>query len=239
MQITRDMLMADVIHLNYLLLRVISRFDIRLGFGNKSVKQVCEDQKINIDFFLQVVNSFHDPEYFPDKDLQNFPVHLLVKYLQKTHDYYVRVKIPEIESYIIKLENESHNYNKSNLNFISSFFKKYKKEFVTHINREEEVVLPYVLRIEEAFVSNTKLGENEFNYCIDDFAREHDNLEDKLYDLKNIIIKFLPPVNDEETCNYMLIEIYRLERDLNNHARMEDKVLVPKVRAMEKVVITE
>ena len=26
-----------------------------------------------------------------------------------------------------------------------------------------------------------------------DFAGEHDNVEEKLYDLKNIIIKYMPP----------------------------------------------
>jgi regulator of cell morphogenesis and NO signaling len=233
MQITKDMQMAAVIHLNYLLLRVISRFDIRLGFGSKTVKQICREQNINLDFFLQVVNSFHDPDYFPDRDLQNFPVNLLVKYLKKTHDYYVQVKIPEIESYINRLL-VSETMNKDNLSIISGFFNEYKKQFISHIEREENLVLPYVLQVEKAFLNKPVEYENEYRYCIDDFAREHDNLEDKLYDLKNIIIKFLPPVHDTETCNTMLIEIYRLEKDLNNHARMEDKVLVPKVRAMEQ-----
>jgi len=55
--------------------------------------------------------------------------------------------------------------------------------------------------------------------------------------LKNIIIKFLPPVKDMTICNNILIELFRLEKDLNNHARMEDKVLIPKVREMEKAIL--
>ncbi|NJK84684.1 MAG: hypothetical protein HC906_00550 [Bacteroidales bacterium] len=224
MQITRSMPMADVIHLNYLLLRVISRFDIRLGFGNKTVEQVCNDQRINIDFFLQVVNSFHDENYFPDKDLQTYPINLLVKYLRKTHAYYVEVKIPEIESYIKKMVQESES--KDNMSIISSFFNEYRKEFIDHIEREEKVVLPYVLDVERCH-SGEKM-KSSYKFSIDDFAKEHDNLEDKLYDLKNIIIKFLPPFYNSETCNNMLIELFRLERDLNNHARMEIKYLCPK-----------
>ena len=41
MNITRDMKMADVIHLDYTLLPVITRFGINLGFGDRTVEKVC------------------------------------------------------------------------------------------------------------------------------------------------------------------------------------------------------
>ena len=89
MQINRSMLMADVIHLNYLLLQVITRFDIHLGFGNQTVEEVCRENKVNVEFFLEIVNSYHDAEYFPDEELQHFKLELIVNYLKKTHNYYL------------------------------------------------------------------------------------------------------------------------------------------------------
>ena len=67
MQIQADMKMAEIIHLNYHLLPIISRFGINLGFGDKSVKQICKEHSIDVNFFLEIVNSFHLKNYFPKK----------------------------------------------------------------------------------------------------------------------------------------------------------------------------
>ena len=240
MVITNSMPMADIIHLNYLLLPVISRFDIKLGFDNKSVEEVCVENGVDVNFFLEIVNSYHDPDYFPDKELQHFQLNLIVHYLQKTHEYYLEMKIPEIESKIKTLIDNSKNYKKESLEIIEKFFREYKEELITHIQREEDFILPYVLEIEKAFqknVADKELIKKIKSYSIDNFADEHNNVEDKLYDLKNIIIKYLPPFEDISLCQNILIELFRLEKDLNNHARIEDKVLIPKVRIMEKYLL--
>jgi len=92
--ITADKKMADLIHMNYLLVSVISRFGIQLGFGDKTVSQVCDENQVNTDFFLEIVNSFNDKEYFPEKHLQDFSIQLIIDYLGKTHQYYLKEKIP-------------------------------------------------------------------------------------------------------------------------------------------------
>ncbi|MBN2613798.1 MAG: hemerythrin domain-containing protein [Bacteroidales bacterium] len=240
MQIHRAMPMADIIHINYSLLQVITRFDIRLGFGNKTIEEVCRGQGIDVNFFLEIVNSFHDPDYFPDKELQNFRLTDIVNYLRKTHQYYLEVKIPQIGLYIQQLLDNSNPGNLESLELINRFFLDYRQEFLTHIDREENHVFSYVLEVEKAFLTKRlekQVAEKIKNYSIDDFADEHDNIEDKLFDLKNIIIKYLPPVKDVFICINILTELFRLEKDLNNHARIEDTVLVPKVRAMEKAIL--
>ena len=77
--------MADVIHKDYLLLPVINRFGIQLGFGDKTVEQVCSDYKINLSFFLDIINTYHDEYYFPMEKMQLYPVDMIIDYLLKTH----------------------------------------------------------------------------------------------------------------------------------------------------------
>ena len=72
---------------------------------------------------------------------------------------------------------------------------------------------------------------------IDIYADDHDNVEDKLFDLKNLIIKYLPPADDYTLSNSLLIELFRLEQDLNDHSRIEEKVLVPKMQLIEKQIL--
>ena len=48
--------MSDLICDNYSLLMVMSRFGLSLGFGDKSVKDVCEAQNVDYRTFLAVAN---------------------------------------------------------------------------------------------------------------------------------------------------------------------------------------
>lgn len=240
MNITPDMKMAEVLFQNYSLLPVIARFNIKLGFGDRTVNEVCKESGVNLDFFLEISNSYVDEDYIPQKELNTFPVSLIVDYLKKTHQYYLEEKIPEIEANIKRVINTEHLGN-DKFKLVEEFFCEYKQELTNHISREEASVHPYVLEIETAYIENTisdNLYRKIMKYSINDYASEHDNVEEKLYDLKNIIIKYLPPCKSSGLCNNILIELFRLEKDLNAHAGLEDKVLIPKVAAMEEKLLS-
>jgi len=74
------------------------------------------------------------------------------------------------------------------------------------------------------------------NFSISDYETQHENVEEKLFDLKNIIIKYLPEPKDDKPGYRLLRELFTLEKELNEHARIEDMILVPKVKAMEKAL---
>ena len=232
--------MADVIHLDYRLIPIIGRFGIEYGFGNKTVEKVCNDNDINVWFFLEIINSYHNHEYFPKKQLQNFNVQLIINYLSNTHEYYLNNKIPEIQSYIDEMEKKVSQAHITNIKLLNDFFKGYQKELCEHLLNEDNIVFPYVLALEQAL--KMKKIPDELLYKIQNepikkYERNHDNIEVKLSDLKNLIIKFLPPVLCKELCQKLLTELFRLELDLENHARIEDKVLVPKVKFIEKKLL--
>jgi regulator of cell morphogenesis and NO signaling len=237
MQIVPKMKMAEVIHLNYHLLPIISRFGIHLGFGERTIEQLCADYSIDVNFFLVILNSYHDKNYFPRKHLQGFSLKLIIDYLRKSHEYYLNIKIPRIDQLLHQLSSHTSVLSRESLQPIDQFFREYKHELSAHIGREEEKVYPYIFTVEEAFLSEKpsfELVSRIREYSIDDYESEHDNVEDKLCDLQNIIIKYLPLPLDMNLCHTILMELFRLESDLNDHARIEDKVLVPKVRYMEK-----
>lgn len=235
MLIQKEMKLADVIHHDHNLVPVINRFNVFLGFGDKSIETLCAEKEINLEFFLTIVNAYHDHKYFPKKHLQSFPASLLVNYLKKSHRYYLDIKLPELEILIEKLRMGSQ-LDDATYSLLKNFFLEYKNEFQQHILREEERVYPYVLDLENAIVKDEipeKLVQQMNSYSITDYEEEHDNVEEKLYDLKNIIIKYLPVSNDDSPFFNILKELFELENDLNDHSRIEDLILVPKVEAME------
>ena len=236
MLITADMKMADLIHLDFQLLAFIQRIGIPLGFREKTIHEVCEQHKVNVDFFLQLANAFHDPDYFPKEKLIQFKAEWLVSYLKRTHINYIEHKIPEIEEKIVELEEDLKETTQS-YELIKNFFTEYIREFSIHIELEEKTVFPYVLGLSKCI--ETKKITEEFKqrfseYNINTYLTEHNDIEEKLYDLKNILIKYLPPPIDNSKYNALLFDIFRLEQDLRDHSKLEDKILIPRVRNMEK-----
>ncbi len=238
--LTAKMKMADIIHLDYRLIPIIGRFGIEYGFGNKTVSEVCEDYAINTSFFIEIINSYHNHDYFPQEQLQNFKASLIIKYLSNTHTYYLNVKLPEIESYISQIKQEVTVDNRKNIDLLSDFFAEYKIELINHLNREDTDVFPYVELLEKAIESNC-ISDDVLQIIeskpIDQYANNHENVELKLSDLKNLIIRYLPPLVCKDVCQKLLFELFRLESDLEDHTRIEDKVLVPKVKLLEKQVL--
>lgn len=235
MLIQKDMKLADVIHHDHNLVPVINRFDIYLGFGDKTIEELGIEQGLNLEFFLTILNAYHDHQYFPKKHLQSFPASLLIDYLNKSHHYYLDEKIPEIEALINNLE-EKTDLDTETFLLLRNFFKGYKTELTNHIENEEKRVYPYVRKLEKMIEANKisdELKKEMASYSITDYEEEHDDVEEKLLDLKNIIIKYLPISEDDKPYYNILRELYTLENDLNDHSRIEDLILVPKVEAME------
>jgi len=221
--------MFDVVRSNYDLLPVLHRFGFKLGFRDKSVAELCSEQEINPDFFLAIINTYHNEDYFPEEELLAFSPIEIVRYLKETHKYYIAYVLPKIEELLFDLIIKSKS-DSQDLKMIELFYTNYKQELVSHIREEEEMLFPYVIELVE---------KNEVKAAhpgIHAFEKEHSNVEIKLNDLKNLILKYVNPEYDQHVCNEFLTILFRFEKDILDHARIEDKILVPMVLNYEKSI---
>jgi len=222
-----------IIQQNYLLLPVINRFGLSLGFGDKKVIEICDETGISSDFFLAIINTFHNPDYFPEEALLSFSPLMIIDYLQNTHAYYLEYSVPRIDNLLNKLLGDCTDHCKE-LNMIESFYKKYNEELLIHIRNEDEKIFPYVRNLHQ-YAENKQNNQDKLEkYSIRQFEKEHTSVDEKLNDLKNLILKYLKPAYDQNNCNEFLFALFQFEQDLKDHARIEDKILVPKVLELEK-----
>jgi len=227
--------LSKLIHTNHFLLPVINRFGIRLGFKDKTVYDICIEKGINEDFFLAIVNTYTNKDYFPETDLMSFSPSLIIEYLRKTHQYYFEYLFPEVERRLARVLIGCEG-DCDDLQLVKSFYEKYKEELSNHIVEEEETVFPYVLAITKAHENNTAIDAKYKGYSIKSFEQEHTHVDQKIYDLKSIVIKYLKPGYDDNDCNSFLFSVFQFERDLLDHARIEDVILTPKIMEIEKLV---
>ena len=231
--------MAQAILENHQLIPLLPRFNIKMGFGDDSIEEVCNAFSVNTEFFLEICNSYISDDYAPHNSLSHFPLSTMIDYLKNTHYYYTDLALPGLEKQILDLLSGS-DLPRERKDLVSNFFNDYKQEFLSHIQKEETEILPYILELEKQF--NKNKADDAFiekirRYSIADFAREHDPLENSLTNLSKLIIKYLPPFKNWALCNQILMDLSRLVKDLTDHANMEDKVLIPRVAELEQSIL--
>jgi len=146
MILEKEMKLSEVILHDYNLVPIINRFGIQLGFGDSTIESVCKNKDIDLDFFMTILNSFHDPQYMDKEYLRSFPVELLINYLKETHKYYLSDKIPEIEVIIDDMVVEARD-DKGPYLLLQKFFKDYVYDTEpTKLTNQIEKITNYKIR---------------------------------------------------------------------------------------------
>ena len=214
--------MIDLISDNYSMLQGLGAFGIRLGFGDKTVKEVCQEQNVDCHSFLTVVN-FLINGYAPKETDEKMSVSTLLAYLRASHRYFLDFQLPSIRK---KLE-ESLSLGDQLAALILRLYDEYAHDIRVHMKYEEKTLFPYV----EALLR----GEQMSNYNVDIFSKHHSDTTGKFHELKSIIIKYLPHdglANNQLTAT--LYDIYNNEEWLCNHSNVEDVLFVPAIRLLEQ-----
>lgn len=220
---TANMKLADIIHADYKLLLLLPRFGLNLGFGDKTVKEYCDINGVPASFFIMICNIYAFEHYLPDnKDIEITDANQLILYLHKSHTYYQDNRIQDIHNQLLAI---AENCELQHRKILNRFFEEYKNEVINHFAYEEDTVFPYI--------QNIIRGEKSAGYQIEIFDQNHTNIDDKLNDLKNIIIKYLPCDSMLQEKTNILFNIFSLEEDLSKHSLIEDKILIPLVRKLE------
>lgn len=213
--------MISLIRDNYNLLQSLGSFGISLGFGDKTVKQVCDDQNVDTNTFLAVVN-FTINGYREMDDVSRLSVPTLLQYLKASHDYFIGFQLPFIRKELVDALDENDNLAL----LILKLYDEYSRSVTQHMKYEEKTVFPYV----ESLIA----GKPMANYAIDMYSKHHGQESSKLRELKSIIIKYFP--GDSLRNNQLsatLYDIYNNEEWLALHAEVEDKIFIPAIKYLE------
>jgi regulator of cell morphogenesis and NO signaling len=214
--------MISLIADNYKLLESLGRFGINLGFGDKTVREVCNDQGVDTFTFLLIVNfSINGYKVMDDDDRISIPT--LLHYLKASHEYFLDFQLTNIRKELKEALDENDNLAR----LIMKMYDSYAHEIRSHMKYEEQTVFPYV----DKLLRKEDVGD----YDIDTFSKHHSEVTSQLRELKNIIIKYLP--SDTQRNNRLttvLYDLYKNEEWLGLHSEMEDHIFVPAIRRIER-----
>jgi len=177
-----------------------------------------------------------DEQDFPYQKLHKFSLDQVLAYLQASHKLYLTKKLPEIEqtmAHIFVKYAQTHQL----LTSLTVFFNEYKNRLVAHIRMEEKEFFPFIKKLIAA--AKGQLSVNEVkellsNKSIASFDENHDPIEDDLKQVSKLIHSYS---SDEDTplpYRVFLNQVELFELELRKHAIIEDHVLVPMAKEIEK-----
>lgn len=157
--------------------------------------------------------------------------------VKKHHGYEVRMLELLNESCEKAVKADSHI--SPELFLVSDLLAKFSEKALLHIRNEEEILFPYIkklLEIKRAELQLKFLNINLSKSTLKLLSREHAELLKFWNEIKMKTNGFEPFKGASPITKLFFAELLDFESDLINHFYLEDKILFPKLSALEKNV---
>jgi len=220
--------MSELIFENPSLLMLLEHFQFDLVVHDHTVEQLSRLHNINPELFIIFCNLYNG---FSSSGISNFSredIPVIISFLRNSHHYYKNDKYPEIKEYIKQMHQQN---NAAEMKMVGLFFNDYFNEVTEHLDYEEQVAFPEVCQ-RLGIVYPTE-NEHTENYSVSVYRDHHTDIESKLSELKNLLLKYIPSNDDRVVRRKLLISLFELESDLSIHSLIEETILIPLVKKFE------
>ncbi len=242
MNIQETTTIGDFVAKDYRTAAIFSKYGIDFCCkGYKTIDEVCKKKDINEANLLDELNAVFATKNDSGIDFSSWPLDLLADYIEKTHHRYVEEKTQEIIPFLDKLC-DVHGNNHPELFEISKQFKASAQELAIHMKKEELVLFPYVKQMISATNTHGTLAEPHFRTVknpIGAMMHDHDFEGERFKTIAILTHNYTPP---EDACNTYRVTyamLQEFEKDLHKHIHLENNILFPKAKALEKFFSTE
>ena len=96
-------------------------------------------------------------------------------------------------------------------------------EVLEHLDYEDNIAFPYFISL----MQNNTNEEVEGRYSSKVYSEHHTDIELKLKDLKNLLLKYVKIDDDLSLRRKLFFTLYELEFDLYIHSLIEETILIP------------
>jgi regulator of cell morphogenesis and NO signaling len=160
----------------------------------------------------------------------------LTQHILAKHHKYVRDAIPRLSALLAKVK-AKHGQNHPELAGIEERFFDLGQEMYRHMQKEEQILFPYIDRLERATMEK-RMPEQPFFGTVRNpvhmMMQEHDSAGELLRAMRKLSAKYQPPKDACESYR----ELYRLldefEADMHTHVHLENNILFPRAVALEE-----
>jgi len=206
--------------------------------GNKSLEEACRTANLNIDQVLDSLEMAEQSAHAAQKDRpwQVEPLADLIAHIKNTHHNYTREEIARLGPLFDKVCSV-HGNNHPELLQVRGLFQGLTQELTTHLMKEEMVLFPYIVRMEEAAIEKEPLVPAPFGTVqnpVSMMSHEHDSAGNALRAMREASNGYSAPADSCVSYQTLYKILAAFETDLHQHIHLENNILFPRAVAMEK-----
>jgi regulator of cell morphogenesis and NO signaling len=206
--------------------------------GNKSLGDACRASNLSVD---QVIDSLEMAEEAAhaarkDRNWQIEPLADLIAHIKNTHHKYTSEEMARLVPLLDKVCSV-HGKNHPELQRVRENFQSLVQELTTHLMKEERVLFPYIVRMEEAVIQKEPVLPSPFGSVqnpISMMEHEHDSAGSALRAMRDASGGYKAPADACVSFQTLYKALADFEADLHQHIHLENNILFPRAIALEK-----
>ncbi|MGC2354488.1 MAG: iron-sulfur cluster repair di-iron protein [Candidatus Acidiferrum sp.] len=205
--------------------------------GDKSLDEACRTANLPIEKVLDSLEMTEQSARAVGKD-RDWPTELLsdlIAHITSTHHKYTREELARLGPLFDKVCSV-HGKNHPELPQIRAGFQGLAQELTMHMMKEEMVLFPYIVRMEESVIQREPVLPPPFGSVqnpISMMEHEHDSAGSALRAMREASAGYMPPADACISFQTLYKALAGFEADLHQHIHLENNILFPRAIEME------
>ena len=203
--------------------------------GGKQLDEACAAAGVTLNELSTMLEEAGASRNGAARDFSTASLAELIRHIVDTHHVYTREESARIQSLLAKVC-AKHGENHPELFDVATLFRKLDADLQPHLFKEEQVLFPYVLRLEAAAEGKTPRPFAPFgtvNNPVRMMMYEHDTAGDLLREIRSAARDFKLPEGACMSFRALYDALEAFERDLHQHIHLENNVLFPRAVELE------
>lgn len=233
----KEKTIGQIVADDYRTAQVFKKFGLDFCCGGKrTVEEACEKKGVELSEVQKALDALGN-KATDQHNYSEWSPAFLVDYIINTHHHFVRTKLPEIKAYARKVA-KVHGNSYPVLNKMLDRFLKLNNEMLSHLDKEEQILFPYIKKLVAAESGGRPLAEKPAFGTAANPVRmmeaEHEEAGGLMAELESLSNGFTPP---EDACTTFRVYFQNLEGfrdDLHKHVHLENNILFPKALELER-----
>jgi regulator of cell morphogenesis and NO signaling len=206
--------------------------------GNKSLQQACIALSLSVEEVIRSLDVAAQAARTkqPTGNWQEEALADLIEHIVASHHKYTREEVARLKPLLQKVCSV-HGKKHPELEVVQDTFHELAQELSTHMMKEEMVLFPYIVRMEEAVIQKEPVLPAPFGSIENPVAimvHEHDLAGVALRTIRQSSTGFTPPPDACVSYQTLYKALADLEADLHQHIHLENNILFPRALEMER-----
>jgi len=203
--------------------------------GTKPLAEACGAAGLQVDEVIRELEASSQATNGGERDVAAGSLSELIGHIVRTHHKFTREEIARLKALLDKVC-AAHGKNHAELGTIRETFLGLAQELTLHLMKEENVLFPYIVRMEEGQLKNSPVPTPPFGTVqnpVGMMMHEHDGAGEALRRIRALSRDFSVPGDACVSYRTLYEGLAGFEADLHQHIHLENNILFPRSIEME------